>query len=32
VLPVLGGTLFSVLTGLWLTSAVWFFTTVGVFR
>jgi Family of unknown function (DUF6529) len=32
VLPVLGGTLFSVLTGLWLTSAVWFFTTVGVRR
>jgi hypothetical protein len=32
VLPVLGGTLFTVLTGLWLSSAVWFFTTVGVTR
>ena len=26
VLPVAGGLLFSVLLGLWLTSALWFFT------
>jgi hypothetical protein len=29
-LPVLGGTVFAVLVSLWLTSAFWFFTTVGV--
>ena len=29
-LPLLGGTVFSLLTGLWLSSAYWFFTTVGV--
>jgi hypothetical protein len=28
-LPVIGGVLFALLTGLWLTSALWFFTTVG---
>jgi hypothetical protein len=28
-LPVIGGGLFALLTGLWLTSALWFFTTVG---
>jgi uncharacterized protein DUF6529 len=28
-LPVLGGTVFSALTALWLTSSVWFFTTSG---
>ena len=27
VLPVAGGLLFSILVGLWLTSALWFFTT-----
>jgi hypothetical protein len=26
-LPVLGGAAFTALTGLWLTSSVWFFTT-----
>lgn len=26
-LPVVGGALFTALTGLWLTSSVWFFTT-----
>jgi hypothetical protein len=29
-LPVIGGLTFSALTGLWLTSAVWFFTTSGI--
>lgn len=29
-LPVLGGTALTLLTGLWLTSSLWFFTTVGV--
>lgn len=28
--PVLGGAVFSALTALWLTAAVWFFTTFGV--
>lgn len=28
--PVLGGAVFTALTGLWLTSALWFFTTTGV--
>jgi Family of unknown function (DUF6529) len=28
-LPVVGGLTFTALTGLWLTSAVWFFTTTG---
>jgi hypothetical protein len=28
-LPVIGGLTFSALTGLWLTAAVWFFTTKG---
>ena len=28
-LPVVGGLTFSALTGLWLTAAVWFFTTTG---
>ena len=31
-LPLLGGVLFAVLTGVWLTSALWFFTTVGMTR
>jgi hypothetical protein len=30
VLPVAGGVAFAALTGLWLTSSLWFFTTVGV--
>jgi hypothetical protein len=30
VLPVLGGSVFALLTALWLTSSFWFFTTVGV--
>ncbi|MEJ3746705.1 DUF6529 family protein [Actinomycetes bacterium KLBMP 9797] len=30
VLPVAGGVVFAALTGLWLTSSLWFFTTVGV--
>jgi hypothetical protein len=30
VLPLAGGLVFAVLTGLWLTSSLWFFTTVGV--
>jgi Family of unknown function (DUF6529) len=30
VLPVAGGVLFTALTGLWLTSAVWFFATTGI--
>ncbi|MBF6589648.1 MAG: hypothetical protein IVW57_03835 [Ktedonobacterales bacterium] len=29
-LPIAGGILFAVLLGLWLTSALWFFTTYGV--
>jgi Family of unknown function (DUF6529) len=29
VLPVLGGAVFTALTAVWLTSAVWFFTTSG---
>ncbi|MEV8630212.1 DUF6529 family protein [Streptosporangium sp. NPDC051023] len=29
-LPLLGGLAFTALTGLWLTSALWFLTTVGV--
>jgi hypothetical protein len=29
-LPVLGGVLFTVMVGLWLTSSFWFFTTIGV--
>jgi hypothetical protein len=29
-LPVVGGLVFTVLVGLWLTSSLWFFTTVGV--
>jgi len=29
-LPLVGGVVFTVLVGLWLTSALWFFTTVGV--
>ena len=28
-LPVIGGLVFSALVGIWLTSALWFFTTVG---
>ncbi|GAA1847806.1 DUF6529 family protein [Pseudonocardia ailaonensis] len=28
-LPVIGGLVFSALTGLWLTSSLWFFTTSG---
>jgi hypothetical protein len=31
-IPLLGGLLFSALAGLWLTSALWFFTTTGVTR
>ncbi|MEV4262422.1 DUF6529 family protein [Kribbella sp. NPDC049584] len=31
-LPVLGGAVFTALIGLWLTSALWFFTTFGVIR
>jgi hypothetical protein len=30
VLPLVGGVVFAALTGLWLTSSLWFFTTVGV--
>jgi hypothetical protein len=30
VLPVLGGLVFSGLVGLWLTSSLWYFTTIGV--
>lgn len=30
VLPVVGGVVFTVLIGLWLTSSVWYFTTFGV--
>ena len=29
-LPLAGGALFSIILGLWLTSALWFFRTVGV--
>ncbi|WP_066371311.1 DUF6529 family protein [Herbidospora mongoliensis] len=29
-LPVLGGLLFTLLIGLWLTSSFWFFTTIGI--
>lgn len=29
-LPVLGGLAFTALVGLWLTSAFWFFTTIGI--
>jgi hypothetical protein len=29
-LPVLGGLTFTALTGLWLTSSFWFFTTIGI--
>jgi hypothetical protein len=29
-LPVIGGTVFTALTALWLTAALWFFTTFGV--
>lgn len=32
VLPVVGGATFTVLVGLWATSSLWFFTTVGVRR
>ena len=28
-LPVLGGGLVAILTGIWLTSSLWFFTNVG---
>ncbi|MEM7339456.1 MAG: DUF6529 family protein [Actinomycetota bacterium] len=28
-LPVTGGALFALLTGLWFTSSLWFFTTIG---
>jgi len=28
-LPVVGGTVFAILVGLWLTSSLWFFRTVG---
>jgi len=31
-LPVVGGVVFAALTGLWLTSSLWFFTTFGVIR
>ena len=30
VLPVIGGVVFTVLMGIWLTSSLWYFTTVGV--
>jgi hypothetical protein len=30
VIPIIGGVVFSALVGLWLTSSLWFFTTVGV--
>lgn len=32
VLPVLGGSVFTLLVGLWLSSSLWFFSTVGVVR
>lgn len=31
-LPIVGGLLFAALVGIWLTSALWFFTTFGVTR
>lgn len=31
-LPVIGGLVFAGLAGLWLTSSLWFFTTIGVTR
>ena len=31
-LPVIGGLVFAGLVGLWLTSSLWFFTTIGVTR
>jgi uncharacterized protein DUF6529 len=31
-LPVVGGAVFAVLVGLWLTSSLWFFTTFGITR
>ena len=30
VLPVVGGLVFTALVGLWLSSSLWYFTTVGV--
>ncbi|MGH3900958.1 MAG: DUF6529 family protein [Pseudonocardiaceae bacterium] len=30
VIPLIGGLVFSALVGLWLTSSLWFFTTIGV--
>jgi hypothetical protein len=30
VIPIIGGVVFSALVGIWLTSSLWFFTTVGV--
>ncbi|MDQ3764193.1 MAG: DUF6529 family protein [Actinomycetota bacterium] len=29
-IPIIGGLVFSALAGLWLTSSLWFFTTIGV--
>jgi hypothetical protein len=29
VIPIIGGVVFSALVGIWLTSSLWFFTTVG---
>jgi len=29
VLPMIGGTVFTTLVALWLTSSLWFFSTVG---
>jgi hypothetical protein len=29
-LPLVGGLLFTALTGIWLTSALWFFSTSGI--
>lgn len=31
-LPVIGGLVFAAVVGLWLTSSLWFFTTIGVTR
>jgi Family of unknown function (DUF6529) len=31
-LPLLGGTVFAIILGLWLTSALWFFTNIGISR
>ena len=31
-LPIVGGLFFSALVGIWLTSALWFFTTFGLTR